>query len=295
MKNRRLKMFQLRRRQDQPTPPYFSRCDRRGTCGSAPLAACACLTLLMLCHVWAVAAEADPSQPEEATTSARSDVAQSEFERLMAVARQTQQGADSPIRHMNIDGRPTLGAEDAPLAIVEIASFGCPYCRRHWLNTMPTLRKRYIDTGKLRYVFVDVAIDPRHHHAQKAAEAARCANDQGRYAAFRDRIYRHQKAIAAEFLEVHAQAVGIDLPIVRRCMADGRHKTRVNDDIALGRRLRVRGTPSFFWARTEPGRGDIRLIRRISGARPVEYFIRQFDVLYAQEPATTGAMAEAMR
>ena len=293
MKNRCLKNSQLRHRQHQPAPPYVSRCDILRAYASAPPAVCLGLTLFILCHVWTTAAQADPSQPEEATTPARTEEAQSEYERLMAVAHQIQQGADSTVRYMDIDGRPMLGTEDAPLVIVEIASFECPYCRSHWLNTMPTLLKRYIETGKLRYVFVDVVIDPRHHHAQAAAEAGHCANEQGRYAAFRNRIYRHQKAIAAEFLEVHAQAVGIDLPIYRRCMADGRHKTRVNDDIALGRSLRVRGTPSFFWARTEPGRKDIRLVRRTSGARSIEYFTRQFNTLYEHNPAATGTMVEA--
>jgi protein-disulfide isomerase len=244
---------------------------------------------MIVCPVWAVAAAADSHELDES----RTDTTRSEFERLMAVARKTQQGAGSTQHYMDIDGRPTLGAEDAQLVIVEIASFECPYCRRHWLNTMPTLRQRYIETGKLRYVFVDVVIDPRHRHAQAAAEAAHCANEQGRYAAFRDRIYRQQKAIAAEFLETHAQAVALDMTAFRRCMTSGRHKKQVDDDTELGRRLQVRGTPSFFWARTEPGRTAVRLVRRISGARPIENFARQFDAMYEHNPVATGAMAEA--
>ena len=256
---------------------------------STPTVACLSLILLIASPVWAYAASPDSPQPGESQTN----VTQNEFERLMAIARMTQQGAGSKIRRLNIDARPTLGAEDAQLIIVEIASFECPYCRRHWLDTMPALRKRYIETGKLRYVFIDTVIDPRHQHAKAAAEAAHCANEQGRYAAFRDRIYRQQKAIAAEFLEAHAQAVGIDLPAFKRCMTSGRHKTRVDDDTALGRRLRVRGTPSFFWGRTEPGRTDIRLLRRISGAQPVEHFAQQFNALYGHDPAVDGGMAKA--
>jgi protein-disulfide isomerase len=213
----------------------------------------------------------------------------------MAVARKTQQGAGSTIRRIDIEGRPTLGDKAAQLVIVEVGSFECPYCRRHWLDTMPALRQRYIETGKLRYVFVDVVIDPQHRHARSAAEAAHCANDQGLYAAFRDRIYRNQKAIAAEFLEAHAQAVGVDLPVFRRCMVSGRHRAQVDGDSALGRSLRVRGTPSFFWARAEPGRTDVRPVRRVSGARPVEHFARQFDALYERNPAAAEAMAEAAR
>jgi protein-disulfide isomerase len=213
----------------------------------------------------------------------------------MAVARQTRQGGISTVRQLNIAGRPALGAEDAQLLIIEIASFECPYCRRHWIATMPALQQRYIETGKLRYIFVDVVVDPMHRHAQAAAEAAHCAHEQRRYAAFRDRIYRHQKAIAAAFLEAHADAIGLDVDEFRHCMASDRHRTQVEDDTALVRRLQVRGTPSFFWAQAEPGHTNVRLIRRLSGARPIEDFARQFDALYQRHRSPAGTLAEATR
>ena len=291
MNARLLTMFQLQRRSRRPVPPEISRCDLLAPNASARTAVCLGLILMTVCPVWAIAAAADATELGES----RTDTTQSEFERLMAVARKTQQGAGSTEHHIDTEGRPTLGHEDAQLVIVEVGSFECPYCRRHWLNTMPALRQRYIETGKLRYVFVDVVIDPEHRQARSAAEAAHCANEQGLYAAFRDRVYRHQKAIAEVFLESHAQAVGADLPAFRRCMASGRHKARVDGDSALGRRLRVRGTPSFFWARTEPGRTDVRLLRRTSGARSVEHFARQFDALYERNPAATGTIAESAR
>jgi len=291
MNGRLLNMLQLQRQSRQPALPQLSRCDMLRPYAYAPAAVCLSLILMIVGPIWEVAAAADSSQLGKSQT----DTTQSEFERLMAVARKTQQGAGSTIRRIDIEGRPTLGDEDAQLVIVEVGSFECPYCRRHWLDTMPALRKRYIETGKLRYVFIDTVIDPGHHHAKAAAEAAHCANEQGRYAAYRDRVYRQQKAIAGEFLEAHAQAVGLDLPAFRDCMTSGRHKARVDDDAALGRRLRVRGTPSFFWARTEHGRTDARLVHRTSGARPAEHFARQFDALYKRNPAATGTIAEAAR
>ena len=256
-----------------------------------PAVVCLSLILVIVCPVLAIATAANSSVQGES----RTDTTQSEFDRLMAVARKTQRGTASTVGRIDIADRPSLGAEDAPLVIVEVASFECPYCRRHWLDTMPTLRQRYIGTGKLRYVFIDVVIDPRHRHAQAAAEAAHCADEQGQYTEFRDRIYRNHKAIAAEFLEAHAQAVGIDLPEFKRCIASGSYRTQVEGDTELGRRLRVRGTPSFFWARAEPGRTDVRLVQRISGARPMEHFTRQFDALYEQNPPAKGNMVEAAR
>jgi protein-disulfide isomerase len=252
------------------------------------------LILAIACHVWVDAAKAESSESGISTGSIRVASKESEFERLMAVARATRQGSGSKVRRLAIDSRPAIGTEHASLYLIEIASFECPYCRRHWLDTMPALRRQYVDSGRVRYVFVDVVLDPLHKHAHAAAEAAHCANEQGRYEAFRDRIYVNQKAIDESFLEAHAQSVKLDLPAFRRCMESGRYKTQVEDDSALARELRVRGTPSFFWARAEPNHTDVRLVGRISGIRPVEDFAQQFDALQDHEKEATATLIESV-
>ena len=245
------------------------------------------LAIALLGSIDAAAADALDSgksmRPEPA------DATQSEFERLMAIAHMTRQGTNSKVRRLEIDGRPALGAEDAPLVLVEVASFECPYCRRHWLDTMPALQQRYVETGQIRYVFIDVVIDPRQEHAQTATEAAHCANEQGRYVAFRDQIFRNQKAISAVFLEDHAQAAGLDLSEFRRCMAGRRYRMQVENDMALARKLRIRGTPSFFWARAESGRTNVRPIRRVSGIRSIEEFAQAFDALHKHNAVAAAA------
>lgn len=252
------------------------------------------IVLVIVCQGLASAILAASPDPTESMLSARSNTPQSEFERLMAVARQTRQGTGARVSHLSIENRPAIGDENAPLVLVEIASFECPYCRRHWLDTMPELRQRYIDSGRVRYVFVDVVLDPTQKHAHAAAEAAHCANEQGRYAEFRDRIYVNQKAIDESFLEAHAQSVNLDLPAFQRCMASGRNKTQVEDDTALARELRVRGTPSFFWARAEPTHTVVRLVRRVSGIRPVEDFVQQFDALQNHKMEATATLIESV-
>ena len=252
------------------------------------------IVLAIVCQGLASAILAASPDPTESMLSARSNTPQSEFERLMAVARQTRQGTGARVSHLSIENRPAIGDENAPLVLVEIASFECPYCRRHWLDTMPELRQDYIDSGRVRYVFIDVVLDPAHKYARKAAEAAHCANEQGQYAEFRNRIYVNQKAIDESFLEAHAQAVNLDMPGFRRCMESGRYKTQVEDDTTLVRELRVRGTPSFFWARAEPGRTDVRLVRRVSGVRPVEDFARQFNALHKQKQEATATLIDSL-
>ncbi len=77
----------------------------------------------------------------------------------------------------------TLGQPEAPVTLIEFSDYQCPFCRRFFQTTLPTLKTEYIDTGKLRYVFRDFPLDQIHPYARKAAEAAHCAGDQGKYRA----------------------------------------------------------------------------------------------------------------
>lgn len=274
---------------------WMSRCGRSGLLASSSRKRTGVLpgfVLATVCQGLASAILAASTDPTKSMLSARTDAPQSEFERLMAVARETRQGAGTRVRHLSIENRPAIGNENAPLVLIEVASFECPYCRRHWLEAMPALRRSHINAGRLRYVFVDVALDPTHVNAKAVAEAAHCANEQGQYAAFRNRIFTNQKATSAAFLEAHAQAVSLDIKAFRHCMASGRYKAQVENDVRLMRALRVRGTPSFFWARRESDRSDVRLIRRISGVQSFDEFAGQFDALQKMDKTTTTTVVD---
>ncbi len=80
-----------------------------------------------------------------------------------------------------VAGAPAKGAASAKVMMVEVSDYHCPFCRRHTLVTQPQIDADYINTGKLRYVFIDYPIDQLHPDAFKAHEAANCAGDQGKY------------------------------------------------------------------------------------------------------------------
>jgi protein-disulfide isomerase len=71
-----------------------------------------------------------------------------------------------------------LGRLNAPVTMIEFTDYQCPFCRQFHRETFQALKKEFIDTGELRYVSRDLPL-PMHKHALKAAEAARCAGDQG--------------------------------------------------------------------------------------------------------------------
>jgi protein-disulfide isomerase len=76
---------------------------------------------------------------------------------------------------------PRLGAPQAPLTLVEFSDYQCPFCRKFSETALRALKRDYIETGRLRYVFRDFPLDRLHPHARKADEAAYCAGDQGQY------------------------------------------------------------------------------------------------------------------
>jgi len=235
-----------------------------------------------------------PASPSnlQAIDSAATPTA-TEYERLMEIARLTREGPGSRDRRIATGGRPTMGAEDAALVIVEIGSFDCPFCRRHWVDTMPEIRDRFIDSGAVRYVFVDVALDPRQKHAQAAAEAALCAHAQGNYVAFRDHLHRLSGPKDPTALGRVAAAVELDLAAFQACVDSGRFREQVIAGAALGRSLRVRGTPTFFLGWPDAyGRGIV-LKRRFSGLHSIEEFAQFFESTQERQAANDTAWSGA--
>jgi protein-disulfide isomerase len=93
-----------------------------------------------------------------------------------------QAGAASPTTRAKVStkGRPALGSDNAPVTMVEFADYQCPFCERFFATTLPSLKKEYIETGKIRLVMKDLPL-PMHSSARLAALAAQCATEQGKF------------------------------------------------------------------------------------------------------------------
>jgi protein-disulfide isomerase len=212
---------------------------------------------------------------------------QAEMARLLEIAKRGRAAVRPFDGALNISGHPGIGDRNAPLVMVEFGSYQCGYCRKHYFNAMPAIKSKYIDTGKLRYVFFDLALDARHEYAAKAAEAAHCTHEQGGYWAYREQLFRNSKALAPAFLSAHARAAGLDGTAFDACLESGRHADKPQTDRTLSRKLGVRGTPSFFLARPDGEDGQqLKLVKRIGGARSTEFFAAQLDALLTETSVT---------
>jgi protein-disulfide isomerase len=178
-----------------------------------------------------------------------------------------------PVR-TSVANAPVLGRADAPVTIVEFSDYQCPFCQRFHATAFPVLKKEYVDTGRVRYVFRDFPLDQLHPQARKAAEAAHCAGEQGKYWEMHEVLFRNYRALAPAQLAGHARAAGIDAARFSECLASGRFAVRVAQGVADGSAIGVQGTPTFVVGRTT---GDFVQGTPIRGAQPLETFRRIID------------------
>lgn len=246
---------------------------------------------------WAEMASVSAGLPV-ASAGERTEAEKEEIAKLLAIAKQTKSASRKYSAELDISNHPYIGSDAAPMALIEFGSYQCGYCRKHFANTFPTLKSDYVDTGKLRYVFFDLALDKRHQHAAKAAEAAHCANEQDKFLPYRSALFTSKK-VASEFLYEHAESLGLDSEEFALCLQSERHLDRPEADRLLSRKLRVRGTPSFFLGRPNADGSAVTIVRRIGGARPYGFFSQHLDTLYAsvtsEDSAEIAATAPEVR
>jgi protein-disulfide isomerase len=162
-----------------------------------------------------------------------------------------------------------LGSDKAEYALIEFMDYQCPYCLRYASQTFPQIKSRYIDTGQLRYVIRDYPLN-FHAKATGAAVAARCAAKQGQFWGMHRALITHAKQLGEALYHDQAMALNLDLDEFSQCLSAQEMMQQVNDDIAYGNTVGVRGTPRFYLGKIEGN--DIVDVLTISGARPFNYF-----------------------
>ena len=145
---------------------------------------------------------------------------------------------------VQIEGRPYRGPDDAPVTVVEFTDYECPFCARHFQETYLGLLSEY--EGTLKYVIRNFPLSSIHPQAQRAAEAAECAEEQGRFWEYHDLLFQRAPALAIENLTAYATEVGLDTERFQDCVESGRKADVVAEDLEDGLSYGVTGTPAFF-------------------------------------------------
>lgn len=135
------------------------------------------------------------------------------------------------------------GDPKAPVTIVEFSDFQCPYCKKSE-STLHDLLAKY--NGRVKLAYLDFPLREIHPQAQSAAEAARCAGEQGKFWEYHDALYADQSKLDGAELLAQARSLRLDEKSFQSCLESGKFKSKIEADMAQGSKVGVAGTPGFF-------------------------------------------------
>jgi len=169
---------------------------------------------------------------------------------------------EPPRQKVEVAGHASKGPQNAPIELVEFSDFQCPFCQR----ANPTVEEVLKTYGnRIHFVYRHFPL-PNHPNARPAAEAAACADEQGRFWPFHDELFANPGKLTNDDLKQHAAAAGLEATRFNACFDGHRFKNDVDKDIKEGNQAGVTGTPAFFING-----------RELEGAQPFEAFKRVID------------------
>ena len=173
-------------------------------------------------------------------------------------------GKPDPAVHyaVPVDGRPSIGPDDAPVTIIEFSDFECPYCRKVQA-TLAEIQRRY--PKDVRIVFRQQPL-PMHKNAESAAVAALAADRQGKFWDMHDLLFQAAEAKQLGNYDDLAKQLNLDIKRFRKDMADAKLEASIAADQQVAKRFGASGTPTFFING-----------RHLAGAQPIEAFVALID------------------
>lgn len=185
---------------------------------------------------------------------------------------------------VSVSDNPVLGDKNAKVTLIEFSDYECPFCKRHYDQVYPQLKKDYIDSGKVKLVFRNFPLSFHDPMATYEAKAALCGRDQGgdsSYFKIHDEMFKQTTSngtgLSKDKVKQIATDVGLNGDTLSSCADSDKYKDKVAKDIADGTAGGVSGTPSFFVGKsTSSGTIDGQLI---VGAQPYTAFQSAIDPL----------------
>jgi protein-disulfide isomerase len=242
---------------------------RQGSSFSSLMMAMSALAILMAAATWILTSrEID---------QLRYQVANLESAHRELAAQVIQGGKAAVGQIIDVSKAPARGPDDARVALVEFSDYECPFCIRHFQQTMPLIDQRYIQTGKIRYVFRDFPIDQNHPQAIRAHEASRCALEQNKFWDLHRRLFSAPGSHTPALLEDRAREAGLDEQLFRACIAAGRTTNDIRQTASIADSLGATGTPWFFVGLRDPRTDQVRVTKALGGAQAYEQFALALD------------------
>lgn len=166
-----------------------------------------------------------------------------------------------------------LGSPTAPLELVEFGDFECPQCARFAELTEPDVRAEYVNTGKVRFRYIDFPLNI-HPNTLNASNAAACADEQGKFWEMHDLLYRTQHEWNAQatsdpdeyFKGLAGQITGLDAAKLSECIDSRRMMPKVQSHLKIANDRAIGGTPTFLLGNKQFGNMSADEFRRVLDA-----------------------------
>ncbi len=137
------------------------------------------------------------------------------------------------------------GPANAKVTIVEFSDFQCPFCERFYTDAYKQIKSQYVNTGKARFAFAHFPLS-FHPNARPAANACECAGEQGKFFEYHNKIFENQASLSDASYKQWAQDLGLNTTQFNSCYDSKKYDTVIGNELDLGQRIGVSGTPSVF-------------------------------------------------
>ena len=208
-----------------------------------------------------------------------------ELQEIKVILRSLQEGpaTEAGNDRLKVAGEPFKGSRSARIVVIEYSDYECSFCGKYARETFPRVDEAYIKTGKVKYYYRDLPL-PIHTHAFKAAEAAHCAGEQGRFWEMHARLFSNQNALAAGGLSQQAQALSLDLGKFDECLSSSKYAGLIRVSVAAAEKIKIDGTPAFLVGVADEAGEKIKIVRMMLGAQSYEDMKTVLDELLSSQP-----------
>ena len=183
------------------------------------------------------------------------------------------------ISSIQLDNSPAMGNSNAPVTIVEFSDFQCPFCDAFFTDTLPQIKQEYVDTGKAKFILKEFPLD-FHTNARLAANAAECANEQGKFWEYHDVLFKSQSqwenlsnSDASSAFKQSAVDLGLKTSDFNSCLDSKKYDSLVSKESQEGSMYGVSGTPTLYVGNEKNG------YTQIVGAQPYSTFKQTIENL----------------
>lgn len=146
---------------------------------------------------------------------------------------------------------PVLGKTNAPVIVEEFFDYQCPACQFFHQEIFPTIKKKYIDTGKVKFVYYNFPLSSIHKDAYPAAKFAECSYRKGgnsKFLKIKNKLYSIMTDGKFDYdtMSKFATSIGINKNNLKKCFDKDTYKNNISKDIKYGEKAGITGTPGFI-------------------------------------------------